>query len=94
MSLRQGDVTVNNLLVIFSSGGKLTIEMLCGPLLALMCMCIMSLTCMQDRVEVKNGRLRISNLALEDSGMYQCVAENKHGTVYSNAELRVQGEHE
>uniref|UniRef100_A0A8C2CU59 Contactin 2 n=1 Tax=Cyprinus carpio TaxID=7962 RepID=A0A8C2CU59_CYPCA len=25
-----------------------------------------------------------------DSGMYQCVAENKHGTIYSNAELRVQ----
>ncbi|XP_050978992.1 contactin-2 [Labeo rohita] len=44
----------------------------------------------QDRVEVNNGRLRISNLALEDSGMYQCVAENKHGTIYSNAELRVQ----
>uniref|UniRef100_A0A8C2BK62 Contactin 2 n=1 Tax=Cyprinus carpio TaxID=7962 RepID=A0A8C2BK62_CYPCA len=67
-------------------------EMSCGPLLALMCMCIVSLTiiCVQDRVEVNNGRLRISNLALEDSGMYQCVAENKHGTVYSNAELRVQ----
>uniref|UniRef100_A0A8C1C8B9 Contactin 2 n=1 Tax=Cyprinus carpio carpio TaxID=630221 RepID=A0A8C1C8B9_CYPCA len=39
---------------------------------------------------LNNGRLRISNLALEDSGMYQCVAENKHGTIYSNAELRVQ----
>uniref|UniRef100_A0A8C2CSD3 Contactin 2 n=1 Tax=Cyprinus carpio TaxID=7962 RepID=A0A8C2CSD3_CYPCA len=37
---------------------------------------------------LNNGRLRISNLALEDSGMYQCVAENKHGTIYSNAELR------
>lgn len=88
-------MTVNNLLIIFSAGGRLTREMLCGPLLALMCMCIMSLTltCVQDRVEVNNGRLRISNLALEDSGMYQCVAENKHGTVYSNAELRVQGEH-
>jgi len=47
----------------------------------------------QDRVEVNNGRLRIANLALEDSGMYQCVGENKHGTIYSNAELRVQGEH-
>uniref|UniRef100_A0A8C1JFJ8 Contactin 2 n=1 Tax=Cyprinus carpio TaxID=7962 RepID=A0A8C1JFJ8_CYPCA len=35
---------------------------------------------------LRNGH----NLALEDSGMYQCVAENKHGTVYSNAELRVQ----
>lgn len=45
----------------------------------------------QDRVEVNGVRLKISNLALEDSGMYQCVAENKHGTIYSTAELRVQG---
>uniref|UniRef100_A0A4W4G683 Contactin 2 n=1 Tax=Electrophorus electricus TaxID=8005 RepID=A0A4W4G683_ELEEL len=44
----------------------------------------------QDRTEVNNGHLKINNLALEDSGMYQCVAENKHGTIYSNAELRVQ----
>uniref|UniRef100_A0A8C5EC44 Contactin 2 n=1 Tax=Gouania willdenowi TaxID=441366 RepID=A0A8C5EC44_GOUWI len=44
----------------------------------------------QDRVEVNGPRLKISNLALEDSGMYQCVAENKHGTIYSSAELRVQ----
>ncbi|XP_029682832.1 contactin-2 isoform X2 [Takifugu rubripes] len=44
----------------------------------------------QDRVEVNGARLKISNLALEDSGMYQCVAENKHGTIYSSAELRVQ----
>uniref|UniRef100_A0A671VAG3 Contactin 2 n=1 Tax=Sparus aurata TaxID=8175 RepID=A0A671VAG3_SPAAU len=35
---------------------------------------------------LRNGH----NLALEDSGMYQCVAENKHGTIYSSAELRVQ----
>ncbi|KAG7477733.1 hypothetical protein MATL_G00072750 [Megalops atlanticus] len=46
----------------------------------------------QDRVEVNGGHLKIRNLALEDSGMYQCVAENKHGTIYSNAELRVQVE--
>ncbi|KAK5601005.1 Contactin-2 [Crenichthys baileyi] len=44
----------------------------------------------QDRVIVNGGHLKISNLALEDSGMYQCVAENKHGTIYSSAELRVQ----
>ncbi|KAM9759171.1 contactin-2 isoform 1-T4 [Menidia menidia] len=44
----------------------------------------------QDRVEVNGVHLKISNLALEDSGMYQCVAENKHGTIYSSAELRVQ----
>ena len=40
---------------------------------------------------MSGGRLKIVNLALEDSGMYQCVAENKHGNVYSNGELRVQG---
>ncbi|KAG7472629.1 hypothetical protein MATL_G00110820 [Megalops atlanticus] len=44
----------------------------------------------QDRIEVNGGELSISHLALEDSGMYQCVAENKHGTIYSNAQLRVQ----
>uniref|UniRef100_A0A6Q2XPU7 Contactin 2 n=1 Tax=Esox lucius TaxID=8010 RepID=A0A6Q2XPU7_ESOLU len=49
-----------------------------------------SLLLSQDRVEVNGGHLKIVNLALEDSGMYQCVAENKHGTIYSNAELRVQ----
>uniref|UniRef100_A0A8C2TV77 Contactin 2 n=1 Tax=Coturnix japonica TaxID=93934 RepID=A0A8C2TV77_COTJA len=36
------------------------------------------------------GELRFSKLVLEDSGMYQCVAENKHGTVYASAELTVQ----
>lgn len=46
----------------------------------------------QDRVEVNGPQLRVSNLALEDSGMYQCVAENKHGTIYSTAELKVQVE--
>lgn len=37
------------------------------------------------------GDLRFSKLSLEDSGMYQCVAENKHGTIYASAELAVQG---
>uniref|UniRef100_A0A8C4LP73 Contactin-2 n=1 Tax=Equus asinus asinus TaxID=83772 RepID=A0A8C4LP73_EQUAS len=44
----------------------------------------------QSRVEVLAGDLRLSKLSLEDSGMYQCVAENKHGTVYASAELAVQ----
>ncbi|XP_056466333.1 contactin-5 [Gadus chalcogrammus] len=43
----------------------------------------------QDRVEVVNGELSIRNVMQSDSGMYSCVAENKYGTVYSNAELRV-----
>ncbi|XP_049626577.1 contactin-2 isoform X2 [Suncus etruscus] len=44
----------------------------------------------QNRVEVQAGDLRFSKLSLQDSGMYQCVAENKHGTVYASAELAVQ----
>ncbi|XP_061678814.1 contactin-1a isoform X2 [Syngnathoides biaculeatus] len=29
------------------------------------------------------------NLTFEDSGMYQCIAENPHGVIFANAELRV-----
>ncbi|KAJ8416362.1 hypothetical protein AAFF_G00356500 [Aldrovandia affinis] len=35
------------------------------------------------------GVLTFHGLTFEDSGMYQCIAENKHGTIYANAELRV-----
>ncbi|XP_074533175.1 contactin-1a [Halichoeres trimaculatus] len=44
---------------------------------------------------LKNGELtdrremRFSSLTFEDSGMYQCIAENDHGVIYANAELRV-----
>uniref|UniRef100_A0A8C7E110 Contactin 3a, tandem duplicate 1 n=1 Tax=Oncorhynchus kisutch TaxID=8019 RepID=A0A8C7E110_ONCKI len=44
-----------------------------------------------DRVQVNNGVLTISSLKLADIGMYQCVAENKHGRVFTNTELRVIG---
>ncbi|XP_069545155.1 contactin-4 isoform X2 [Brachyistius frenatus] len=44
---------------------------------------------MEDRVLVANGVLTISSLNLADIGMYQCVAENKHGRIFTNAELRV-----
>ncbi|KAB1258893.1 Contactin-2 [Camelus dromedarius] len=44
----------------------------------------------QSRIDVLAGDLRLSKLSLEDSGMYQCVAENKHGTIYASAELAVQ----
>uniref|UniRef100_A0A672YTS4 Contactin 3a, tandem duplicate 1 n=1 Tax=Sphaeramia orbicularis TaxID=375764 RepID=A0A672YTS4_9TELE len=43
----------------------------------------------QDRVQANNGVLTISSLNLADIGMYQCVAENKHGRIFTNAELRV-----
>uniref|UniRef100_A0A3B3SFI3 Contactin 1b n=1 Tax=Paramormyrops kingsleyae TaxID=1676925 RepID=A0A3B3SFI3_9TELE len=35
------------------------------------------------------GELKFSSLTFEDSGMYQCIAENRHGSIYANAELRV-----
>ena len=40
-----------------------------------------------------NGELSVRNVMQSDSGMYTCVAENKYGTVYSNAELRVLGKY-
>ncbi|XP_077429418.1 contactin-4-like isoform X1 [Vanacampus margaritifer] len=43
----------------------------------------------EERIQVSNGALLISRLTLSDTGMYQCVAGNKYGEVYSNAELRV-----
>lgn len=36
--------------------------------------------------------MRFRSLTFEDSGMYQCIAENHHGLIYANAELRVFGE--
>lgn len=41
------------------------------------------------RMYAKNHELRFTDLAFEDSGMYQCIAENRHGVIYANAELRV-----
>lgn len=44
----------------------------------------------EGRVQIENGALSISALNLSDSGMYQCVAENKHSVIYSSAQLMVQ----
>lgn len=38
------------------------------------------------------GELKFSSLTFDDSGMYQCIAENFWGIKYANAELRVIGE--
>uniref|UniRef100_A0A673N3E9 Contactin-3-like n=1 Tax=Sinocyclocheilus rhinocerous TaxID=307959 RepID=A0A673N3E9_9TELE len=43
----------------------------------------------EDRIQVVNGALSISSLTLSDTGMYQCIAENRHGRVFANAELKV-----
>lgn len=46
----------------------------------------------QERIQIYNGTLTIPMLNMSDSGLYQCVAENKYDTIYANAELRVIGE--
>uniref|UniRef100_A0A7N4V1Q0 Contactin 3 n=1 Tax=Sarcophilus harrisii TaxID=9305 RepID=A0A7N4V1Q0_SARHA len=41
---------------------------------------------------LKNGDglvIEVNFLNVNDSGMYQCIAENKHGLIYSSAELKV-----
>uniref|UniRef100_A0A3Q2PAM2 Contactin-3-like n=1 Tax=Fundulus heteroclitus TaxID=8078 RepID=A0A3Q2PAM2_FUNHE len=43
----------------------------------------------EDRIHVEDGVLSVSPLTLSDAGMYQCVAENKHGVIYFAAELMV-----
>ncbi|XP_016109365.1 contactin-3-like [Sinocyclocheilus grahami] len=43
----------------------------------------------EDRIQIENGALTISSVNLSDAGMYQCVAENKHGIIYFGAELVV-----
>lgn len=48
----------------------------------------------QGRVRIEAGKLTISRISLLDSGMYQCVAQNEHGSIYASAELKVVGEHD
>lgn len=45
----------------------------------------------QGRVLIEAGKLTISRISLLDSGMYQCVAQNEHGSIYASAELKVVG---
>ncbi|GAA6089597.1 contactin-4, partial [Tachysurus ichikawai] len=43
----------------------------------------------EDRIHINAGKLMLSKVNLEDSGMYQCLAENKHSVIYASAELKV-----
>ncbi|XP_053911971.1 contactin-5 isoform X2 [Cuculus canorus] len=43
----------------------------------------------QSRIETVNGVLMIHSVNLSDAGMYQCLAENKYGTIYASAELKI-----
>ncbi|XP_010846534.1 PREDICTED: contactin-5 [Bison bison bison] len=44
---------------------------------------------LQSRIEMVNGVLMIHNVNQSDAGMYQCLAENKYGTIYASAELKI-----
>ncbi|XP_036075950.1 contactin-4 isoform X3 [Rousettus aegyptiacus] len=44
----------------------------------------------QDRIQIEQGTLNITAVGLADAGMYQCVAENRHGLIFSSAELSVE----
>lgn len=33
----------------------------------------------------------MQSLTFDDAGMYQCIAENTHGIIYANAELKIVG---
>lgn len=46
---------------------------------------------LQGRVEIVNGEVTIHKVQQTDSGMYQCIGENKYGAIYSNAELKILG---
>ncbi|XP_062977747.1 contactin-4-like isoform X3 [Elgaria multicarinata webbii] len=43
----------------------------------------------QERIQIEHGALTITSVNLSDTGMYQCVAENRHGVIYVSAELSV-----
>ncbi|XP_076839736.1 contactin-3 isoform X1 [Brachyhypopomus gauderio] len=43
----------------------------------------------EGRMQIENGALTIASVNLSDAGVYQCVAENKHGIIYFSAELVV-----
>lgn len=38
------------------------------------------------------GSLRIYNLSVEDSGIYECIASNQYGDISARAALTVEGE--
>lgn len=43
----------------------------------------------RDRFTINSNVLTIKGVTEEDAGMYQCMAENTHGSQYSSAQLRV-----
>ncbi|XP_028666776.2 contactin-1 isoform X1 [Erpetoichthys calabaricus] len=44
---------------------------------------------LKNGVAYGTGEMKFYKLTLYDAGMYQCIAENRHGSIYANAELKV-----
>ncbi|KAF7669853.1 hypothetical protein LDENG_00128960 [Lucifuga dentata] len=44
---------------------------------------------LKNGIEYDRKELKFTSLTFNDSGMFQCIAENHHGVIMANAELRV-----
>ncbi|XP_060770609.1 contactin-1a [Neoarius graeffei] len=44
---------------------------------------------LKDGQKYGKQELRFTDLTFDDSGMYQCIAENHHGVIHANAELQI-----
>lgn len=44
-----------------------------------------------NKTNIEPGLLTIRNLSIEDSGIYECIAENYHGKISQVITLQVQG---
>ncbi|XP_041327420.1 contactin-1 [Pyrgilauda ruficollis] len=44
---------------------------------------------LKNGASFRKGELRMQSLTFDDAGMYQCIAENMHGIIYANAELKI-----
>jgi len=46
-----------------------------------------------NKTNIESGLLTIRNLSTEDSGVYDCIAENIHGKISHSITLQVQGKY-
>lgn len=79
------------------NGHPLTTQVKKSPNCNLFCMktqnCVKTLVFnLQGRIHMEANTLTISKIALSDSGMYQCIAQNAFGSIHASAELKVVGE--